>query len=136
MSALATVLAFLLSATVSLQAADAETNKVVELQGRVLPVRGSTNLQFRTESGTYKLRHTRECHALFADTNLYSRVLLLKGRVRVKEKAFEVTGNLHSIRNGKVHELYYYCDICAVASSAPGPCVCCREPVVLTEKEK
>ena len=126
----------LLVVSASLCLRGADTNKVVELQGRVLPMRGSTNLQFRTESGTYKLRHTREGHALFADTNLHAKVLLLKGRIRSKEKAFEVTGNLHSIRNGKVHELYYYCDICAVASSAPGPCVCCREPVVLTEKEK
>lgn len=136
MRALAPILVFVLSASVCLRAADTETNKVVELEGRVLPVRGSTNLQFRTDSGKFKLLYTREGRALFADTNLHAKVLLLKGRVRPKEKAFEVTGNLHSIRDGKVYEVYYYCDICAVAASGPGPCVCCREPVVLTEKEK
>ena len=70
--------------------------------------------------------------ALFLDTNLWSKVLLLTGKPH--DKSFEVTGNLHSIKNGKVQELFYYCDVCSISTSRPGLCACCREPVVLTEK--
>ena len=79
--------------------------------------------------------------ALFVDTNLQSKSLLLKGRVqagtqRAGTQRFEVTGNLRSIRDGKIHELYYYCDICAIKGSDPGPCMCCREPVYLVEEPR
>ncbi len=74
--------------------------------------------------------------ALFVDTNLDSKLLLLKGRIPKGTHRFEVTGNLRSIRGGKIHELYYYCDICAIKSSDPSICMCCREPVYLVEEPR
>ena len=115
-------------------AADAQSsNEVVRLEGRVAQLPGtSTNLVFKTESGaTYRLERNAHSEALFVDTNLLSKVLLLPGKVH--EKSFEVTGNLRSIKDGKVHDLYYYCDICSISTSVPGLCHCCREPSVLTE---
>jgi hypothetical protein len=113
-----------------------KTNNLVELKGRVVPAPGSTNLQFRVESGpVYKLLPSRDAQALFADANLHSKVLLVKSKVHPKENALEVIGTLRTIRNGKVYELYYYCNVCSVETSFPGPCVCCREPVVLRERE-
>jgi hypothetical protein len=41
---------------------------------------------------------------------------------------------MKSIRGGVVYDLYYYCDICAIKTVAPGPCVCCQAPVELVEK--
>ena len=123
---------------VSTQAADVATgtNALVELKGRVVPVPGSTNLQFRVESGpTYKLLASRDAQALFADTNLHTKVLITKGHLHPKDAAFEVIGKLHEVRNNKVYELYYYCDICSIETSFPGPCLCCREDVVLRERE-
>ena len=108
----------------------------MELKGRVVPVPGSTNLQFRVESGaTYKLLPSRDARALFEDTNLHSKVLIAKGRLHPKDSAFEVIGKLHEVRDGKVYELYYYCDICVIETSFPGLCLCCREDVVLRERE-
>ena len=116
-------------------AADAKTN-LVHLKGRIIPLPHSTDLQFRVESGpTYKLLPTRDAQALFLDTNLQSRVLLVKGKLHPKDSALEVLGNLHAIRNGKVYELYYYCAICSIETSFPGLCLCCREPVELRERE-
>ena len=40
---------------------------------------------------------------------------------------------IKQLHNGKLNELYYYCDICSIKSSSPGPCMCCREPVHLVE---
>ena len=42
--------------------------------------------------------------------------------------------NIKSIRNGVVHDLYYYCDICAIESVSPAECACCQGPVELVEK--
>lgn len=122
----------------STQAADAATgtNALVELKGRVVPVPDSTNLQFQVESGpNYKLLPSRDAKALFADTNLHSRFLIAKGQIHSRESAFEVIGKLHEVRNNKIYELYYYCDICSIETSFPGPCLCCREDVVLRERE-
>ena len=74
----------------------------------------------------------RMSSALFIDTNFQAKTLLLRGRV-LPERRFDVTGNLRSVRDGKVNELYYYCDICAIKGIDPGPCMCCREPVHLME---
>jgi hypothetical protein len=57
----------------------------------------------------------------------------VKGRVFPKTQVLEVTF-IQSVRKGVVHDVFYYCDICVIKFLAPGPCVCCREPVVLMEK--
>jgi hypothetical protein len=115
--------------------AEASTN-LVQFRGMVAPISGSTNLEFRVQSGpVYRVLPTRDARALFMDTNLLHRTLLLKGKVKEKEQTVEVVGNLHSINKGKVYELDYWCDICSISTSIPGPCLCCREPVVPREQE-
>ena len=125
--------------------ASAATNSAaVEIRGRIAPGLGGSRdpLTFKTDAGlNYTLVSNQMSLALFVDTNLQSKSLLLKGRVqagtqRAGTQRFEVTGNLRSIRDGKIHELYYYCDICAIKGSDPGPCMCCREPVYLVEEPR
>ena len=100
-----------------------------------VPEKHQHDYGFRTESGAfYSLVRTPLSEALLTDTNLHSKNLVLKGRTFPKSQLFEVTGNLHSIRDGKLNELYYYCDICSIKGSVPGPCLCCREPVHLVEE--
>ena len=114
-----------------------ETNRAfVELRGRPVPMKEPvTHAAFRTESGDiYTLVSNRMSSALFLDPNLQAKTLVLGGRVLPATRTFEVTRNLRSIRDGKVHELYYYCDICSIPGSDPGPCMCCREPVHLVEE--
>ena len=94
-----------------------------------------THAAFRTESGDiYTLLSNRLSSALFLDTNLQSKTLLLGGRVLPATRTFEVTRNLRSVRDGKVHELFYYCDICSIIGIEPGECMCCRETVRLVEE--
>lgn len=105
--------------------------KTSELRGRIAPGQPP---HFKTDAGeVYTLVSNRTSAALFIDTNLLSKTLLLKGKV-LPQRRFEVTGNLHSIKDGKVQELYYYCDVCAIKGIDPGPCMCCQEPVHLVEK--
>jgi hypothetical protein len=136
------VTASLLVATISLcfgiladsRAETASANEVKRLAGYVVILPGSaTNLLFKTDSGlAYNLKRSTAAEALFLDPELLKKHLLLTGKVQGKD--FEVTGILHSVREGKVYELFYYCDICSISSSFPGLCQCCREPSVLTEK--
>ena len=89
---------------------------------------------FRTTNGLYyTLLRTKLSEALFADQRLREKELLLTGNVLPKSQVLDVT-KMKSIRNGVVCDLYYYCDICAIKTVAPGPCVCCQAPVELVEK--
>jgi hypothetical protein len=64
-------------------------------------------------------------------------------RIRERElqvTAREITGTsfievikLQSVKGGKVYDLYYYCDVCAITTHKPGPCACCQDPVVFHE---
>jgi hypothetical protein len=87
-----------------------------------------------TDGKYYSLVRTLKSEALLTDTNLHSKDFILKGRVFPNSQLLEITGNLHAIREGRIYELSYYCDICSIKSSIPGPCMCCREPVYLKEE--
>ena len=86
-----------------------------------------------TNSVYYTLLRTGLSEALFADNRLREKELLLSGRILPKTQIFDVTG-MRSVRNGVVHDLYYYCELCAIKTAAPGPCMCCQAPVELVEK--
>ena len=88
----------------------------------------------KAEDGTYyTLLRTSLAEALFVDERLHKKDLVIKGRIFPKTQLLEVT-RFSSIKDGVVHELYYYCDICYIRAVAPGNCDCCQAPVVLIEK--
>ena len=90
---------------------------------------------FRTKSGEYfTLLRTRTSEAIFADEQIRKKRLLLKGRVFGKSHLFEPTV-IRSIVQGKIYDLFYYCDICSITSITPGLCDCCQGPNHLVEKE-
>ena len=86
-----------------------------------------------TDARVYKLTKTRFSEALFFDKRLHERELLLKGNLSEDNKSFDAL-TIRSIKNGVVHDLYYYCEICAIESVSPDICGCCRLPVELVEK--
>jgi hypothetical protein len=99
-----------------------------------LPARHEHIYGLRTEDGAYyTLLRTKLSEALFMDERLRQKDLVLKGKVLPKSQILDVT-NIKSIRNGVVHDLYYYCDICAIESVSPAECACCQGPVELVEK--
>ena len=88
----------------------------------------------KTEDGKYyTLLRTSLSEALFVDKRLHEKDLVINGRVFPKTQLLEVTRFL-SIRDGVLHDLYYYCDTCYIRTVAPGNCDCCQAPVVLIEK--
>jgi len=125
-----------------------EALESVQLRGRVvclseemhrlhqtdLPTNHEHIYGFRTTNGVYyTLLRTGLSEALFADKRVREKELILSGKVPPGTQIFDVRV-MKSVRNGVVHDLYYYCDICAIKTVVPGPCMCCREPVELVEK--
>ena len=91
---------------------------------------------FRAEDGTYyTLLRTKLSEALFMDERLRKKGLLVKGTLLPKTQILDVA-HIKSVVNGVVHNLYYYCDVCAIEFVSPAECVCCRGPVELVEKPK
>src|SRR5919108_2027336 len=121
--------------------------EAVQLRGRVVCLPEEMHRMFQTDLPTnhehlhgfkttngvyYTLLRTKFSEALFADQRLREKELLLNGRVLPLSHIFDVTG-MKSVRDGVVYDLYYYCDICAIETVVPGPCMCCQAPVELME---
>ena len=88
----------------------------------------------KTEDGEYyTLLRTSLAEALFVDERLHEKDLVITGRVFPKTQLLEVTRFL-AVRDGVLHDLYYYCDTCYIRTVAPGNCDCCQAPVVLIER--
>ena len=89
---------------------------------------------FKTTDGAfYTLLRTNLSEALFVDERLHQKTLIIAGRTFPKTHLLEAI-RLESVHDGVVHDLYYYCDTCAIRAAAPGDCVCCQAPVELVEK--
>src|SRR5260221_162502 len=96
-----------------------------------LPSQHSHLFALKTDDGKYyTLLRTKYSEALFVDERLREKQLILKGRLFPNTEVFEAI-TLRSVRDGVVHELYYYCTICAIRSVSPAPCECCQGPVEL-----
>jgi hypothetical protein len=115
----------------------------MELRGRVVCMtegnaKPSANHEhvygFKTSDGkTYQLVRAKLSEALFVDKRLQDKDLLLRGNVSADSQKFEPTA-IQSMKDGVVHEVYYWCEICAIEAVAPEICVCCQGPVELIEK--
>ena len=70
--------------------------------------------------------------AIWMDERFRQRDLQVTARVFPAIDFIEVI-KLQSWRDGKLHDLYYFCDICSISSHKPGPCECCQEPVEFRE---
>lgn len=122
--------------------------KEVELRGKIVCLAEEMHTHYKvelfgnhdhlhgvkTEKGEYyTLLRTSLAEALFVDERLHQKDLIISGRVFPKTQLVEVT-RFSSIKDGVLHDLYYYCDTCYIRAVAPGNCDCCQAPVVLIER--
>jgi hypothetical protein len=68
----------------------------------------------------------------FKDAGLLNRPMRLTGRLFADTRLLQVL-DVHSYKKGQLHEVYYWCDICAIRRNAPGVCECCGGPMELRE---
>src|SRR5262249_29185908 len=111
-----------------------EPSPEIEIRGhlaRATSAESKPKVSLKTDDGKeVALLRTKLSEALFVDSRLLEKHLVLKGRMATN--GFDVK-IIRSLVNGTVNDLYYWCDICAIEQVMPGECMCCREEVVLKE---
>jgi hypothetical protein len=68
----------------------------------------------------------------FKDARLLNRPMRLNARP-VQNTPFLQVINVHSIVKGKLHEVYYWCDVCTIKRMEAGICDCCGDPMDFRE---
>jgi hypothetical protein len=68
----------------------------------------------------------------FNDAKLLDRPMVLTGRLFKDTHLLQVL-SVHSIIKGKLHEVFYWCDICSIRRGQKQICECCGGPMELRE---
>lgn len=88
----------------------------------------------KAENGVryYTLLRNKHSEALFADERFRGRDLRLTGRVFPATAILEVN-SFQWYKDGKLHDVYYWCEVCAIRGVDPSTCACCQDKVELRE---
>lgn len=101
--------------------------------GALLPTSHEHMWGFKAQDGTcYTLLRSKFSEAIFLDERLREKELVLKAKLFPQSLVLEVA-TIRSLRDGKVQDLYYYCNVCAIKAVSPEPCACCQGPMELRE---
>jgi hypothetical protein len=82
---------------------------------------------------TYPLIKDTGSRMFFKDPKMLNRQVQLTGRVVGDVKMLQVL-SVRTVVNGKLHEPYYWCDLCKIKRFEPGPCDCCNAPLEFREE--
>ena len=119
-----------------------------ELSGKVVPLAEALEkagakldkdaapywLSLVTEDGkAYPLVKDSGSRMFFKDKQLLNRPVQLTGRLVSDPKMLQVL-SVRTVVNGKMHEPYYWCDICKIKRFEPGLCDCCNAPLEFREE--
>lgn len=85
-----------------------------------------------TDDQLYSFLPTDTAAAIYEDIRFRLRQLQVTARHFPGSTWLEII-KLQSVRDGRVYDLFYYCDVCNIRTHKPGPCVCCQDPVVFHE---
>lgn len=80
----------------------------------------------------YPFLPTDTAAAAWMDERYRQRDLQITARLFPNTNFIEII-KFQSWKNGKLHDLYYYCDVCAITTFKPGACECCQDPVQFRE---
>ena len=82
-----------------------------------------------TDDGkVYPLVKDPASRMFFQDKELLNRPMRLTGKLIAGSTLLQVI-NVHSYKEGKLHEVYYWCDICTIRRYEGGACECCGGPM-------
>jgi hypothetical protein len=68
---------------------------------------------------------------MFRDPRVRQRELLVRARL-APGGALELV-KVYSLKDGALHDLFYFCELCNITAYEPGPCPCCRQEMELRE---
>jgi hypothetical protein len=84
-------------------------------------------LGLKTEAGQiFALEKHDNVRALHVEKRLKTREFRLTLRKKEDSTVYELV-KAQFIRNGQLHDFYYFCEVCNITTHAPGPCMCCRQ---------
>jgi hypothetical protein len=69
--------------------------------------------------------------AIFTDVRVRQRDLQITAQLTAKHQLELI--RVQSIREGKLYDLYYFCELCNIRAYAPGLCPCCRNEMEFRE---
>lgn len=88
----------------------------------------------RTATGeTFPLLPVDSAAAIWLDARYRERELNVVARIFPGGRHLEVV-KYQSWKNGQLHDLDYFCEVCMISTHKPGPCDCCQDPVVFRER--
>ncbi len=130
------------------QTDDANAARDVKLRGRIVCLTEELQRQYQvqpdcdTRGHVYSLKTadgklypilpTDSAAAVWLDQRFRERELQITARLFPPTSYLEVI-RFQSWRDGKLHDLDYYCIVCNIAVHKPMPCECCQEPVEFRE---
>ena len=124
-------------------------SKTTTLEGKVVPLAGILEkfgskldpeaapqwLALVTNDGkVYPLIKDDGSRLFFADSHLQNRTMRVSGRLFQDTHLLQVL-SVNSVKNGQLHEIYYWCDICSIRrNELLKKCDCCGGPMELREE--
>ena len=87
---------------------------------------------FLDKNGTrHDFSATDTSAAIFSDLRVRQRELQITAQLTAKDQLELV--RVQSLRDGKLYDLYYFCELCNIRAYAPGLCPCCRNEMEFRE---
>ncbi|HUG44369.1 MAG TPA: hypothetical protein VMN76_09030 [Acidobacteriota bacterium] len=87
---------------------------------------------FLSDDGTrYRFVDSDPKTAMFHDPRVRERKLFVTAWLR-DENRIEIV-KVHSIREGKLYDIHYFCEVCNITAYGGGPCWCCQKEFELRE---
>ncbi len=94
----------------------------------------ATTLVLAGDDGkVYSLLKDEGSRLFFADPQLLKRPMRLTGRLLPGSQILQVL-NVHSVVKGRLHDVYYWCDICSIKRHEKKICECCGGPMERREE--
>ena len=91
-------------------------------------------LVLQTDDGKlYPLLKDNGSRMFFKDAKLLNRPMRLTAR-KIPNSEFLQVISVKSVVKGKLHEIYYWCDICTIKRYEAGICDCCGAPMDFREE--
>ena len=142
-----TVLLLLLTNGAAVARGQTDPSKTEHFSGKVVPLStivekfggkldadaAAQSLVLAGDNGTiYPLIKDDGSRMFFKDPELLNRPMRLTGRTLPKSQLLQVV-EVQSVRNGKLHNVFYWCDVCSIKRFEKKACDCCGGPMHLRE---
>lgn len=141
----AAIIIALVSSTLPLWAV-AEEKKYEVYTGKVAPLKGMIEKEgikldndaaalmigFTVDGKSYPIIKDEGGRRFFKDERLLNRDYRITGKI-IGGTMFQVI-KVEGIKDGKIIDIYYWCDICAIRRNEKNACDCCGGPLELREE--